>query len=144
MPTGKTNNPEGKNQYTGNARKLVGDAGAKLGGLEEKARFSATGAKIGFRFGSALEKYGPKTTTTITSTPSFGNQPLSISKTTESVFEGAPIKMAKTGAKVGAAVADISPLGEMSGKRKALKAFDSGVQSLESVEDKIRKRMWGG
>lgn len=127
------------------ARKLAGDAGAKLGGLEEKASFSATGAKVGFRFGSALEKYGPQKTTTVTSTTSFGNQQLlSSSQTTERVFEGASTKMAKAGAKIGAKVADISPLGEISGRRKALKAFDSGAESIQSVEDAIKKRMWGG
>lgn len=111
-------------------RKKVGDAGAAVGGLAEKADFMARGAKVGFAFGSRLEKASGVQTT------SYLNG-VEIRREFKSDFPDAGTKMAKVGAKVGGFIADVSPVGEMKGRQKALQAFDSATES-------IKRRMWGG
>ncbi len=110
------------------ARKYYGAYGAVAGGLEEKAKFSAAGAKVGFAFGGMLEKAGGSTATT-TVTSKLG----STTSVSENPYfkKGTAAKMAITGAKIGAKLADISPIGEIKGRQKAFNTFDRMWKELK-------------
>ncbi len=118
-----------KNAAKNYVREQMGNAGATAGGLAEKAKFSAAGAKVGFAFGGMLEKaFTSTTTTTNTGTYNVNNGKsigvTSSSQKTGPSFEGTAAKMAIKGAKIGAKVADISPIGEIKGRQKAFNTFD--------------------
>lgn len=151
MPQGKSNNPEGKNQFTGHGKAIIkaaGDVGAKVGGVKESVGFQIQGAKIGAQIGQVAGA-------AVVAGKTMINEQRGIAPTMSSDLQSAATIAnatatgARAGRAVGAFVAKVSPLGEMHGRQqgetmatdalvKARDARNSAAAMLNQVKGRFK------
>jgi hypothetical protein len=147
MPQGKTNNPQGKNQYTGKGRpdmvSTAGKVGRKVGGAFESASMTVKGAVKGAKVGIAAQSALDKPAKMINSKSGTNIKTSSIMDKAKAAYSGA-----KSGAKVGATAAKISPVGESKGEfkgreigMKASNAMDKASSAASSAYKRLKAKV---